>query len=479
MRLGVSMGKLVGNNEELYKKVKSLEVQFSYKDILIAEKEHARVLAFEVRVEKEKIISRMNKENYDYIEQLEAMKGVLEERDSAQGGSEARWGEENENLKEGLRSVTLLAEEQLGQIEGLRAENERLVAVAAGSGSSDARQNWSNDILDQNLEQNQVLIEELSVKNEELLLLNAKLKDSLNCTNRVLADRNLEIGEIKIEAMLTTLELEAKEQEISKMNSQQELPQSQPPTQTDQPDQKANEIKIQNLEHEIQRLKDFLADKEKLESESEDKGCQLEKLKVEVKSLETELASHKILLQEIGGKNSKLVMGNSDLTKELKLKTKSLATFTEVEKSLKHENSQLDLANKDLSSQLGNLEQNLQFSRRDVETLEQKNSSLIPLAKSHEQTIKKNQSELANLISEKADLCLELENLKSAQKNIAKDLETQKNSHAEEIITKSTSYEKKIEEYQSEIQNLSAEIKKLLREMEELKGLLYELKANQ
>jgi hypothetical protein len=89
LRLGVSMGKLVGNNEELYKKVKSLEVQFSYKDILIAEKEHARVLAFEVRVEKEKIISRMNKENYDYIEQLRNMKGVLGERERERESQES------------------------------------------------------------------------------------------------------------------------------------------------------------------------------------------------------------------------------------------------------------------------------------------------------------------------------------------------------------------------------------------------------
>jgi hypothetical protein len=32
-------------------------VQFAYKDILIAEKEHARVLAFDGRVEKEKVIA--------------------------------------------------------------------------------------------------------------------------------------------------------------------------------------------------------------------------------------------------------------------------------------------------------------------------------------------------------------------------------------------------------------------------------------
>jgi hypothetical protein len=407
------------------------------------------------------------------------MKGVLDEKDSAQSGGEARWVEERERLGEGLRSVTLLAEEQMGEIEGLRAENERLMGVVGGSGGSDARVSWSNEILDKNLEQNQVLIEELSVKNEELLLLNSKLKDSLNSTNRVLADRNLEIGEIRTEAMLTTLELAAKEQEIVEIKSEREIPQSQPLTQTDQFDQKANELKIQNLESEIAKLKKFLADKEKQESESEDKGRQLEKLKLDKKSLETELASHKNLLQEIGSKNLKLVIGNSDLTKELKLKTKSLVAFTEVEKAQKHQNSQLDSANKDLSGKLENLEQNLQFSRRDIETLEQKNLDFIPLAQSYEQTIKKNQSELENLAKEKAALAQELEDIKSAQKNTNTDLETQKTSHAEEIHLKSASHEQKIEEYQSEIHLLSAEIKKLLNEMEELKHLLYELKANQ
>lgn len=454
-------------------------MQFAYKDILIAEKEHARVLAFDGRVEKEKVIALINKENYDYIEQLKNMRGVLDEKDSAQSGGEARWEEEREKLGEGLRSVTLLAEEQLGEIEGLRAENERLMGIVGGSVGSDARVSWSNEILDKNLEQNQVLIEELSVKNEELLLLNSKLKDSLNSTNRVLADRNLEIGEIRTEAMLTTLELAAKEQEIVEIKSEREIPESQPLTQTDQVDQRANELKIKNLESEISKLKKFLADKEKQESESEDKGCQLEKLKLDKKSLETELASHKNLLQEIGSKNLKLVIGNSDLTKELKLKTKSLVAFTEIEKSQKDQNSQLDSANKDLSGKLENLEQNLQFSRRDIESLEQKNLDFIPLAQSYEQTIKKNQSEIINLAKEKTALAQELEDLKSAQKNTNTDLETQKTSHAEEIHLKSSSYEQKIEEYQSEIHLLSAEIKKLLKEMEELKHLLYELKANQ
>ena len=127
--------------------------------------------------------------------------------------------------------------------------------------------------------------------------------DSLNSTNRVIADRNLEIGEAKSEAKMARLELVQKEDEIVKIKSEQEIYVPVGSLDKISKDEIDHKLKIEDLEMEILALRKIIAEKEKLGLDVDAKNRLIEKLKLDTKNLETELGSHRDLLKEVGSKN--------------------------------------------------------------------------------------------------------------------------------------------------------------------------------